>query len=383
MELKGVLMLSDSFFPVNGGREVVIDNLMKCFDGKLNALLGVPVFKKHLPFDDSSLSYRVIRCKSISYTKNEVLAKPDRKFKKYIQKEIQEGKIQVIHIQTKYGLMKYALKLRRKYALPVVTTVHTNYPEVYKKNVRIPLLSKILLKRVVKILNKVDLVTTVSEYMKTRLVSMGVKTKIEVVTNGNKFAKSTVDSGNINIFNKKYNLNNNKNILLFVGRLSPEKSIDVIIEALSYVQNAFKMVFIGGGDINLYSCLAKKYNVAEKCQFLGQINNLKEQATLFAGADFQIFPSATETFGMTISECGVLGTPSIVMRGMATAEHIEDGFNGFIFDGSAKDLAKKIDEVLSDKEKLNVVSENAKKTFNLTWDEVADKYVEIYNNLIN
>ena len=384
MELKGVLMLSDSFFPVNGGREVVIDNLMRCYNGKVNALLGAPVFKKHKAFNDSSLPYKVVRCNSISFTKNEVLSRPNKAFKKQIEQEIKDGNIQLIHVQTKYGLMKYAMRLRKKYNIPVVASVHTNYPLVYKKTLKCPLVCKLALGRISKILNKVDMVVTVSKFMKKQLVLMGVKNKIQIISNGNKFANSRVDYGQIQYFYNKYNINiNNDNVLIYVGRMSQEKSVDVILKSLQYVKNPLKMVFIGGGNEKLYSCLAKEYNVAEKCQFLGQIDNMEEQAALCAGARLQVFPSVVESFGLTIAECGALGTPSVVTAGMATAEFVNDRENGFLIDGSAEDLAKKIDEVLGDSELLNMVSENAKKTFNLSWDEVADEYINAYNEVLN
>lgn len=280
--------------------------------------------------------------------------------------------------------MKYAMRLRKKYNIPVVASVHTNYPLVYKKTLKCPLVCKLALGRISKILNKVDMVVTVSKFMKKQLVLMGVKNKIQIISNGNKFANSRVDYGQIQYFYNKYNINiNNDNVLIYVGRMSQEKSVDVILKSLQYVKNPLKMVFIGGGNEKLYSCLAKEYNVAEKCQFLGQIDNMEEQAALCAGARLQVFPSVVESFGLTIAECGALGTPSVVTAGMATAEFVNDRENGFLIDGSAEDLAKKIDEVLGDSELLNMVSENAKKTFNLSWDEVADEYINAYNEVLN
>ena len=218
--------------------------------------------------------------------------------------------------------------------------------------------------------------------MKERLIEMGVTNKIEVIPNGNKFANSRVDSGFINKINNKYNFNIEDNILIYVGRLSSEKSIDVILESLSKLNTPFKMLFIGGGDEKTYSCLAEKQNVSKRCQFLGQINNVDELVGLCSRALIQVFPSKSESFGLTIAECGGLGTPSVVTKNMATAEFIEDGVNGFIIDGTAEDLARKIDEILSDKEQLKTVSENARKTFNLTWEDVSNRYIKLYEDMV-
>ena len=81
---------------------------------------------------------------------------------------------------------------------------------------------------------------------------------------------------------------------------------------------------------------------------------------------------------MTVRECGALSTPSIVTKGIATAEPIKDGFNGFISDGTPEDIARIIDEALSEKKVLANIGENAKRTMSTSWREVAEKVVDVY-----
>jgi hypothetical protein len=61
-----------------------------------------------------------------------------------------------------------------------------------------------------------------------------------------------------------------------------------------------------------------------------------------------------------------------------TAEPIKDGFNGFISDGTPEDIARIIDDALSDKIVLANIGENAKRTMSTSWREVAEKMIEIY-----
>ncbi len=383
MDLKGVLMLSDSFYPVWGGREMVIHRLMENLDKRINILLGAPKFTKKEVFDDGTLTYRVVRCDALSITKNEVLAKPDKAFKKQIEDEIKSGKIQVIHVQTKYSLMKYAFKLRRKYGLPIVASVHTHYPSVYKRTLKFYPIYNFAENRVIRLLNKVDCIVSVSEFMKKELIKMGVKNEIEVISNGNNYAGLTVSDEDIKKVNNLYGWAPDEKVLLCIARVCAVKGIDIILEAISKVKSPVKMVFVGCGEIDSYTNLAKSLNVAEKCQFLGQINDHSILKAICARSLIHVFPSVTDTFGLTIYECGALGTPSIVTANMATAEQIKDGFNGFITDGSSEEIAKKIDEILSEKLDLKSVAENARRTMNLTWDEVIDKYLEMYNNVLN
>ena len=381
MKLRGVLMLSDSFYPVRGGREMVIHRLMEGLNKKIDVLLGAPTFLRHENFNDNELAYEVVRCGAISLTQNEVLARPDKVFKRRIEDEIKNGKIQLIHVQTKYALMKYAFKLRKKYGIPILASVHTHYPSVYKKTLKFYPIYKFAQNRVKRLLNKVDRIVTVSNFMKKELIKMGVKKDIEIINNGNNYAGLTVSEEDIKKVNNLYGWASDEKVLLCIARVCAVKGIDVILNALTKVKTPAKMVFVGCGEIDSYTDLAKSLNVAEKCQFLGQINNHDILKAICARSSLHIFPSVTDTFGLTIYECGALGTPSIVTENMATAEQIMDGYNGFITNGSDDDIARKIDAVLTENFDLQTVSENAKKTMNLSWDNVVDQYIELYKEV--
>lgn len=379
MDFKGVLMLSDSFFPVVGGREVVIDSLMREYCGMgVYSVLGTTTFGKYPTFDDASLPYKVIRSKGFSLTKNEVLARLNRKFKRQIEDEIISGRVDVIHVQTKFKMCKYALKLKKKYGIKVVASCHTDYRNVYRKTIKIPVISKVLIGRIKRLMNKVDRVVTVSNYMKNELEQMGVKREIIVIPNGNRMANFTPKSDKIIDVNKRYGWSEDDNILVFVGRVTADKSIDVVLESFAKTKTASKLAVIGSGDINSIRDKARRLNIDKRCQFLGEITNVDELSAIISRASIQVFPSKLESFGMTVRECGALSTPSIVTKGIATAEPIKDGFNGFISDGTPEDIARIIDEVLSDKIVLANIGENAKRTMSTSWREVAEKVVDVY-----
>ena len=94
-----VAMFSDSFYPIIGGRENVIDNLMRELSQQTNCFLLTTTFKGHKSFiNDTNLPYEIHRCKSIRVTKNEYLSIIDRRTKKYIKEKIKNGQIEDIAI---------------------------------------------------------------------------------------------------------------------------------------------------------------------------------------------------------------------------------------------------------------------------------------------
>ena len=155
-----ISMFSDSFFPVVGGREFVIDNLVKALAKENDCFVCAPKMKGELAGKtDKELPYKVFRCNSLRFGKELYLTVPNKKFKKIVE----EKKPDIIHCQTKFGLLGYAFEYRKKYNIPVVTTIHTNYREVYNRTLPKPI-AKILLKRTIRQLNKCDLIFAVSDY---------------------------------------------------------------------------------------------------------------------------------------------------------------------------------------------------------------------------
>ena len=67
------------------------------------------------------------------------------------------------------------------------------------------------------------------------------------------------------------------------------------------------------------------------------------------------------------------------LKGTATAATVIDNQNGFLSDYSVECYGKKIMEIISDKDKLHKISENAFKELYVNWD---DKVKEVYDNYI-
>ena len=147
-----IAMFTDSFFPVWGGRERVIHECMSCHIKRHDARLFCPKIKGKIEgYEDKDLPYPVYRCNSLKVGKLEYLSIPNPKFKK----EVKNFNPDIIHCQTKYGLMNYALKYGKKHNIPVVTSVHTIYPIIYQELKFKPLIN-FAIKRVLKILDKCD-----------------------------------------------------------------------------------------------------------------------------------------------------------------------------------------------------------------------------------
>lgn len=134
--------------------------------------------------------------------------------------------------------------------------------------------------------------------------------------------------------------------ILFVGRLSAQKSVDTLIRAAARLKDRLRdftvlIVGEGAGSAELVR-LSKELDVASNVQFRGVTD---EPELYFAAADVFVLPSIFEGFSLVIVEAFRAGLPVIASRLEGPAELIEDGVNGLLFE--PKDEAALADKILS------------------------------------
>ena len=130
---------------------------------------------------------------------------------------------------------------------------------------------------------------------------------------------------------------------LFVGRLSPEKGLDTIIEAWKRIPELpIRIVGTGPMESALRAQVAAA-GLERRVEFLGR-RTATEVAELLLDARMVVFPSIWyETFGRVAIEAFAAGVPVIASRLGSLAEIVTDGVTGLHFrPGDAEDLAAKV-----------------------------------------
>ena len=103
---------------------------------------------------------------------------------------------------------------------------------------------------------------------------------------------------------------------------------------------------------------------------------------LYARASLFAFPSLYDAAPMVVREAAVMGTPAVMVRGSTAAEIIRHGENGFLCENAAEDLARVMREALADQETLRKVSQAARDTIPVPWEQIMEKAVERYTRLV-
>jgi glycosyltransferase involved in cell wall biosynthesis len=123
-------------------------------------------------------------------------------------------------------------------------------------------------------------------------------------------------------------------ILLYVGRLAPEKDIERLKVALSAASGTC-LAIVGKGPIQRE--LERKF-AGTRTVFTGLLTG-DDLAAAYASADLFVFPSITETLGMAMIEALASGLPVIAARTGAIHEVVSEGVNGLLYEpGSDEEL---------------------------------------------
>lgn len=121
----------------------------------------------------------------------------------------------------------------------------------------------------------------------------------------------------------------NKTLLLYVGRVSWEKNLRLLIQAYQSMDHTnCHLVIVGDGPAyaEVQQALADM-----PVTFTGYLSG-PELAAAYASADVFAFPSYTETFGQVVLEAMASGLPIVGLRSEGVCDLVEDGHTGFLLD---------------------------------------------------
>ena len=155
--------------------------------------------------------------------------------------------------------------------------------------------------------------------------------------------------------------------LLFVGRLIPEKRIDLLLSAFALITKRFdelRLCVIGDGpEMDAIQKMSIDLAIADRCLFPGPLFDQKQLAPYFASSLAFVNPGP---IGLGIVHSFAYGVPMITHRKAMhhpEIEYLQENVNGLLFDSDRpKDLAEFICRYLSNPDKIERLAKGAKRT---------------------
>jgi len=177
--------------------------------------------------------------------------------------------------------------------------------------------------------------------------------------------------------------------LVTVAHLIPRKRHADVLRALAVLEPrhpGLRYRIIGDGpERGSLEALAARLEIADRVDFLGQLAPAEalaqaREATLF------VMPSTEEAFGVAYIEAMAAGIPAIGCRGEPGPEEIAAAGDGFLLvpPGDIERLSQRIDELLSDPQRLREAAQRARATVaeNFTWERCGEETVAAYRDVL-
>ncbi len=150
---------------------------------------------------------------------------------------------------------------------------------------------------------------------------------------------------------------------LFLGDITYNKRLDLIIDALKKVQNPFELHVVGDGELREELEMQAKNISYGTVTFHGKVP-YTDVHSILANTDFLILPSNHDGFGMVVVEALAAGVPVIASESvMSAVEFVENGKNGWLFkQGNVVELRNAINLAINFKDHWSQMSSNARES---------------------
>jgi glycosyltransferase involved in cell wall biosynthesis len=145
----------------------------------------------------------------------------------------------------------------------------------------------------------------------------------------------------------------NRGRLIYLGRLSPVKGLDVLIDAVAELRRrgvVLRLDIAGPDEFGMRAELQAQIdaaNLTRQVAFHGLVDGARKREFMAEGGIF-VLPSASENFSMATAEALAYGLPTVVTPGLGLSSMIRDSAAGIVCERTASGLADAVQELQSE-----------------------------------
>nr|WP_309101540.1 glycosyltransferase family 1 protein [Fredinandcohnia onubensis] len=370
-----IAIFTDTYYPeVNG-----VARTLKRFTDYLNEQdIEVKVFA---PMSDSKeyVSSNIHRFKSLSFFLYPEcrLAFPNMH---KIRAELERFSPDIIHVATPFNIGWCGSYYAKKLNIPLVGSYHTDF-DYYLQYYDLQFLSNPLWSYMKWFHRPFQKLYVPSLVTKNQLEDKGFS-DIEIWTHG-------VDCELFNpyyskdIVRERYQVSK-KFMLTYVGRLAPEKDVDLLVEMANSLPKEWseqiQWVIVGDGPSR-----SKMEDVAPSNMIFTGFLKGEELAEVYAASDLFIFPSSSETFGNVVLEALASGTPVIGVNAGGVRNIVQEGITGYLCEpGQSTEMMNTIQQLLENDGVRNRMGlEGRKYALSQKWDVIFENLLYSYSTVLN
>lgn len=363
-----IAIFTDTYFPqVNG----VAKTLKKYTDYLERKGFEFEVFAPEV--DGASLYPRVHQFKSIPFFLypecRTAFAHPST-----ILERLQTFSPDIIHVTTPLSMGLLGIHAAKRLNIPIVSSYHTHFDQ-YLEYYKLGWISPLLWRYIKWFYESSERIFAPSQETMRLLHTKGFS-NVSLWSRG-------VDCTLFHPLNQTVNVREKHNIvepfiLLYVGRLAPEKDLSVLINIIEHFpqewNSSIHWLIVGDGPSyhEVSEIVESKGNVTMTGYLSGN-----ELASCYAVADVFIFPSQTETFGNVVLEALASGTPPVVSNRGGVAEIVKHEKTGMVCEAAQDEIfISHILQLLKDEDSRSLMAKNGREyALMQTWDQIFEQLV--------
>jgi alpha-1,6-mannosyltransferase len=175
-------------------------------------------------------------------------------------------------------------------------------------------------------------------------------------------------------------------LLLYVGRLAPEKNLGLLTSTLAQLEKSrksFRLIVVGDGIARESLEHAAQSQVPGKVVFLGHIADRDELSRIYASCDFFVHPNPTEPFGIAPLEAMASGLVLIVPDRGGIVSYANN-LNAYLAPPTPDAFAQAIMQACQDENQVTLKTRAARETANsFAWSTTTGSFLRLYKQLCN
>lgn len=313
---------------------------------------------------------------------------------KTIKRVLDDFQPDIIHDQTPGPVALAVFRYAKKNDIPLVSTDHA-YPDNLTQQLKLPRAAKkpinsMMNKYFVSFLKRSEYATMPTEQAVADLIPQKrkpFKVPVEALSNGIDLSRFAKGRANPEIY-EEYNIPKTKPIVLYVGRVDPEKSLDILmsafIKAHEKVPNAHLVVVGDGTARPKLEAQIEKAGLSSNAHFLGRVIGDNLPQLYRTGTVFAI-TSKTETQSIVLMEAMASGLPCVAVDAGAIHELVKTNKNGYLCEADDIDaVASSLVKILTDKDRRARMSdESIKRAAKHDISHTLTRMEEIYQQVLD
>jgi alpha-1,6-mannosyltransferase len=186
-------------------------------------------------------------------------------------------------------------------------------------------------------------------------------------------------------FRKKRVTSENTKLLLYVGRLSPEKNISLLVEMMEHLEESvhtrYRLLVVGAGSLADWLKENAERRVPGRVHLLGHVSDRERLADIYANCDALIHPNPREPFGIAPLEAMASGLPVVAPLSGGILSYANEN-NAWLAEPNGESFASSARRLFSDERMRRSTIERAIDTAErFSWPRTAERFFDLYDNL--